>query len=76
MTSVDAEAVREVAEAVGIGFDLEAEDSGVSLGDVFVKGELVLATAPCWLVYLNGCPFKDHVAAMIFVRVSGTKERP
>jgi len=72
MTSVQAEAVREIAEAVGINFELTAEDTGVSAGEVFVDGVLVGATAPCWFVHLDGCPpFKDCIAAFAYVRITG-----
>lgn len=70
MTSVLAEAIREIADAAGIEFGVSAEDSGVSLGEVFVGDELIRATAPCWFVRLGFWqePFKDYGAAMMYVR--------
>lgn len=73
MTPVLAEAVRELAVGLGVPFRLRAEDTDISMGEVFVDGKLVLATAPCWFVYLgpNVGPFKDHVAAMLYLGVLG-----
>ena len=70
MTSVLAEAIREIAEAAGIEFGLRVEDTDISLGEVFVAGKLALATAPCWFVRLGFGqePFKDYGAAMMYVR--------
>lgn len=75
MTSVLAEAVRELAENLGMCFELDALDSGATLGKVYVDGELVLATAPCWVVSLDGSsPFKDYHAAMLYVQIVGHME--
>lgn len=75
MISVLAEAVHELAAATGCPFRLEAEDTGISAGEVFVGGKLVRATLPCWFVYLGElhAPFKDHVAAMLYLWVRGAR---
>ena len=76
MTSVLAEAVRELAAALKWSCRSEAEDTGISAGEVFVAGKLVRATEPCWFVYLgpNLVPFKDHVAAMMFLKALGVRD--
>lgn len=78
MTSADAEAVRELADAAGIDCDQEIEDSGVPLGRVFTGRSVVSvkATAACYFVSLNGHRFKDHVAAMVYVRVVTGRDKP
>ena len=80
MTSVLAEAVRELAVALDVPFDLKAEDSGVPVGEVFVQRPdqssptRMKATVVCWFVLLDGHEFKDYLAAMMYLRVLGVRD--
>ena len=76
MTSVLAEAVRELAAALGQPYDVDVVDTGISGGEWFVGGERALTTTACHVVIL-GCDralFKDHVAAMLYLRVLGVRD--
>ena len=71
MTIVGAESVRELASALGIYFEREVEDTGLPAGKVFVNGELVVATEPCFVAVLDGHRFRDPTCALIYCRSAG-----
>ena len=83
MTMCDAEAVRELAAALYQPCQLVAEDTGISGGLAFIcpgGGEAERTefhtTLPCWVarIGVDGHEFKDHVAAMIYLRVLGVRD--
>ena len=83
MTSVLAEAVRELADALDQPFEVEAEDTGIGGGATYAVlssgGPPVIVegtTLPCWFVRLgvDQHEFKDHIAAMIYLRVLGVRD--
>ena len=79
MISVLAEAVRELAAALHQPYEVEAEDTGLVGGKVYVLPHgsvcphLTPSTMVCWVVRLgvDRAPFKDHIAAMMYLRVLG-----
>jgi hypothetical protein len=68
MTSVGAESVRELASALGVEYEREVEDTGLPGGEMFVDGELVVTTEPCFVAIVNGCSFRDPTAALLYCR--------
>ena len=80
MTSVLAEAVRELAAALHQPCEIEPLNTGISGGAAYVVlssgGAPVIVertTLPCWVARLgvDQHDFKDHVAAMLYLRVLG-----
>lgn len=86
MTRTSAEAVIELAEALDQPYDLQPVDTELSTGDVFVDppgpgydGQLriiVPAKIVCWVVSvgMDRHPFRDPVAAMVYLRVLGVRK--
>lgn len=69
MTSVAYEAVRELAAATGVDCERKADDTGLPAGEVFVNGELVVATIPCFVANVSGKPFKDYTSAVVYIKI-------
>ena len=76
MTAILAEVVRELAAAMGQPYEVEVDDTGLTGGEWFVDGELVLTSTPCWVVKLGPykAAFVDHIGAMFYLRVLGVRD--
>ena len=89
MRAIDTEAIGELAMALHQPYDLEPVDTGLVGGDMFVYSEplegpafdgelrvLAPSTLVCWVMYLgvDRHPFRDPVAAMIYLRVLGVRD--
>lgn len=66
--------MEELAAALGVQCERDAENTGLPAGEVFVDGGLVVATMPCFVAVVDGKRFRDPTSALLYVRVLGERE--